>query len=118
MVRLSKANRTCQVAERAERLAVPLPPSDQSRPARLCGSRTGERTDKFTNVPWHPGPGGTLILDDAPAWFVGRVENQIDGGDHVGHLLAPEAADNPRGTRPLLLTLDDTHDIAPSHPAV
>ncbi|MFE3165321.1 flavin reductase family protein [Streptomyces sp. NPDC059224] len=60
----------------------------------------------------------TLILDDAPAWFVDRVENQIDGGDHVGYLLAPEAADTPTGTRPLLLTLNDTHDITPSHPAV
>lgn len=99
LVWLSEANRTCQVAERAERLAVHLLRRDQNRLARLFGGETGHRTDKFTHVPWHPGPGGSLILDEAPAWFVGRVESRIDGGDHVGLLLAPEAADNPTGTR-------------------
>ncbi|MFE2537975.1 flavin reductase family protein [Streptomyces sp. NPDC059371] len=117
MVWLSKANRTYRVAEHAERLAVHLLRRDQDRLARLFGAETGDRTDKFTDVPWHPGPGGSLILDEAPAWFVGRVENRIDGGDHVGFLLAPEAAaENCAGSRIPLLTLNDTHDITPGHP--
>lgn len=117
MVWLSKANRTYRVAERAERLAVHLLRGDQHRLARLFGAETGDRTDKFADVPWHSGPGGSLILDEAPAWFVGRVEERIDGGDHVGFLLAPEAAENPAGGRPPLLTSNDTHDISPGHPA-
>ncbi|MFE2298657.1 flavin reductase family protein [Streptomyces sp. NPDC059445] len=117
MVWLSKANRTYRVAERAERLAVHLLRGDQHRLARVFGAETGDRTDKFADVPWHSGPGGSLILDEAPAWFVGRVEERIDGGDHVGFLLAPEAAENPAGDRPPLLTLNDTHDITPGHPA-
>lgn len=117
MVWLSRANRTCRVAERADRLAVHLLRTDQYRLARLFGGETGDRTDKFTQVPWHRGPGGSLILDDAPAWFVGRVENRVDGGDHVGFLLAPEAAENPTGNRAPLLTLHHTHDITPGHPA-
>ncbi|MGW1963861.1 flavin reductase family protein [Streptomyces sp. NPDC001935] len=117
MVWLSKANRTYRVAERAERLAVHLLRGDQHRVARLFGAETGDSTDKFADVPWHSGPGGSLILDEAPAWFVGRVEERIDGGDHVGFLLAPEAAENPAGDRPPLLTLNDTHDITPGHPA-
>ncbi len=117
MVWLSKANRTYQVAEHAERLAVHLLRRDQDRSARLFGGETGDRIDKFTDVPWHPGPGGALILDEAAAWFVGRVEDRIDGGDHVGFLLAPEAAENLAGSRTPVLTLDDTHGIAPGHPA-
>ncbi|MFJ8493200.1 flavin reductase family protein [Streptomyces sp. NPDC094038] len=117
MVWLSKANRTYRIAERAERLAVHLLRPDQNRLARLFGGESGDRTDKFTDVRWHPGPGGSLILDEAPAWFVGRVENRIDGGDHVGFLLAPEAAENLTGNRIPLLTLIDTYDIAPGHPA-
>jgi flavin reductase (DIM6/NTAB) family NADH-FMN oxidoreductase RutF len=117
MVWLSKENRTYRVAERAERLAVHLLCRDQDRLAQLFGGETGDRTDKFAGVPWHQGPGGSLILDEAPAWFVGGVENRIDGGDHVGFLLAPEAADNLAGPHTRLLTLDDTHGITPGHPA-
>lgn len=117
MVWLSKANRTYRVAERADRLAVHLLRHDQDRLARLFGGETGDHTDKFTQVTWHAGPGGLPVLDEAPAWFVGRVENRIDGGDHVGFLLAPEATESLMGSLTPVLTLSDTHDIAPGHPA-
>ncbi|MET7484403.1 flavin reductase family protein [Streptomyces sp. NPDC005538] len=117
MVWLSRANRTYSVAERAERLAVHLLRRDQDRLARLFGGETGDRTDKFAAVAWHPGPGGPPVLDEAPAWFVGRVQNRVDGGDHVGFLLAPEAAENLVGGDTPLLTLADALDIAPGHPA-
>ncbi|MFE2470450.1 hypothetical protein [Streptomyces mirabilis] len=45
------------------------------------------------------------------------MENRIDGGDHVGFLLAPGAADSLAGSRTPLLTLNDTHDITTGHPA-
>ncbi|MFD3841530.1 flavin reductase family protein [Streptomyces sp. NPDC058642] len=117
MVWLSKANRTYRVAERADRLAVHLLRRDQDRLARLFGGETGDHTDKFTEASWHVGPGGLPILNEVAAWFVGRVENRIDGGDHVGFLLAPEAADRLAGSRTPVLTLNDTHDITPGHPA-
>ncbi|WP_323137131.1 flavin reductase family protein [Streptomyces sp. NBC_01764] len=113
----SRANRTYRVAEHADRLAVHLLRRDQDQLARLFGGETGDNTDKFANVPWHPGPGGSLILDEASAWFVGRVESQIDGGDHVGFLLVPEAAENLAGDRTTLLSLNDARDITPGHPA-
>ncbi|QFR02112.1 flavin reductase [Streptomyces phaeolivaceus] len=117
MVWLSKENRTYRIAGRAERLAVHLLRRDQDRLARLFGGETGDCTDKFAESRWHQGPGGSLILDEAPAWFVGRVEERVDGGDHVGFRLAPEAARNVAGSRTALLTLGDTHDIASGHPA-
>ncbi|WP_405540558.1 flavin reductase family protein [Streptomyces sp. NBC_00075] len=113
MVWLSRANRTYRVALRAERLTVHGLRRDQDRLARLFGGETGDRTDKFTGVAWHPGPAGSPVLDEAPAWFVGRVENRIDGGDHVGFLLAPEAAENVVGDRTTLLSLKDAHGITP-----
>ncbi|MDH6214711.1 flavin reductase family protein [Streptomyces pseudovenezuelae] len=119
MVWLSKANRTFRVAEHAERLTVHLLRRDQHGLARLFGGETGDRIDKFTGIPWHPGPGGSPVLDEAPAWFVGRVENRIDGGDHVGFLLAPEAVENlagDDGTAPLSLTDALDLDITPGHP--
>ncbi len=117
MVWLSKANRTFRVAEHAERLTVHLLRSDQVHLARLFGGETGDDIDKFADVPWHPGPGGSPVLDEAPAWFVGRVENRIDGGDHVGFLLAPETATNTQDGSITPLALSDALDIDPGHPA-
>ncbi|MFE9768834.1 flavin reductase family protein [Streptomyces sp. NPDC005808] len=123
VVWLSRVNHTYRVAEHAERLTVHLLRRDQDRLARLFGGETGDRTDKFADIPWHRGPGGSVILDEAPAWFVGRVESRIDGGDHVGFLLAPEAAENLEeaagnleGEPPPLLSLNDALGITPGHP--
>jgi flavin reductase (DIM6/NTAB) family NADH-FMN oxidoreductase RutF len=41
-------------------------------------------------------------LDDAAAWFVGRIEDRIEFGDHVGHLLVPEEVELHRPLGPLL----------------
>ncbi|MFE2884070.1 flavin reductase family protein [Streptomyces sp. NPDC059272] len=117
MVWLSKANRTFRVAEHAERLTVHLLRRDQVHLARLFGGETGDRIDKFADVPWHPGPGGSPVLDEAPAWFVGRVESRIDGGDHVGFLLAPETVTNARDDTVTPLALSDALDIDPGHAA-
>ncbi|MFD5630941.1 flavin reductase family protein [Streptomyces sp. NPDC127072] len=117
MVWLSKANRTYRVATRADRLAVHLLRQDQDHLARLFGGETGDHTDKFARAAWHPGPGGAPVLDEAPAWFVGRVDSHLDGGDHVGFLLTPEAAQHPADNGFGLLTLADAHGISPGHPA-
>ncbi|MEU1352045.1 flavin reductase family protein [Streptomyces sp. NPDC005795] len=117
IVWLSKANRTYRVAARADRLAVHLLGHDQDHLARLFGGATGDTTDKFTRTAWHPGPGGVPVLDEAPVWFVGRVQSRFDGGDHCGFLLAPEAAEHPGGDGVRLMFLKDGPDISPGHPA-
>jgi flavin reductase (DIM6/NTAB) family NADH-FMN oxidoreductase RutF len=96
VVWLSRANRTFRAAEHAERLTVHLLRRDQHRLARLFGGECGDHADKLADVPWRPGPGGSPVLDEVPAWFVGRVEDRFDGGDHVGFLLAPEAVETTR----------------------
>ncbi|MET7682466.1 flavin reductase family protein [Streptomyces sp. NPDC005423] len=116
MVWLSKANHTFRVAEGAERLTVHLLRRDQDRLARLFGGETGDRVDKFAAVPWHRGPGGAVLLDDSAAWFVGRVVSRTDGGDHVGFLLAPEAAENRADGRTALLSLADAAGMDAGHP--
>lgn len=116
VVWLSKANRTYRVAAHADRLAVHLLRHDQDHLARLFGGETGDSTDKFARTAWHPGPGGAPVLDEAPAWFVGRVKKHLDGGDHVGFLLAPEAAQHPADNGLRLMSLTDGHSITPGHP--
>ena len=115
VVWISKANHTYAVARDADRLAVHLLTREQHELAALFGGQTGDRTDKFAHVPWTHGHGGSVVMEEAAAWFVGRVEQRVDGGDHVGFVLTPEdwgsRADGP------LLRLDDTRDISPGHPA-
>ena len=115
VVWISKANHTYPVARAADRLAVHLLTREQHELAALFGGQTGDRTDKFAHVPWTRGHGGSVVLEEAAAWFVGSVEQRVDGGDHVGFVLTPE--DWGSRTDGPLLRLDDARDISPGHPA-
>lgn len=89
LVGLSDKNRTYRVARDADVLVVHLVASDQGALAELFGGETGDEVDKFSRVPWRPGPGGAPVLEDCPNWFAGRVLERRPYGDHVGFLLEP-----------------------------
>ncbi|MFF3071743.1 flavin reductase family protein [Kitasatospora sp. NPDC057904] len=114
VVWLSTANRTYRVALAAEHLAVHLLPPDHAL-AELFGGRTGDTTDKFALAEWTCGPADTVLLRDAPAWFVGKVLHRLEGGDHVGFLLAPVAVGRGPAARPM--TYRQARGIEPGHPA-
>ncbi|MCG7526863.1 flavin reductase family protein [Streptomyces sp. OfavH-34-F] len=117
MVWLSELNRTCRVASRAGRLAVHLLRRDQEELAHVFGGETGDRTDKFAQVAWRAGPGGVPVLEEAPAWFTGRVVERFPGhGDHVGFLLAPEEVHHPADGDFPFLPLSAAIGIPPGHP--
>ncbi|MEU6417037.1 flavin reductase family protein [Streptomyces spiralis] len=141
VVWLSKVNRTFRVAGRADRLAVHLLARDQYALAELFGGSTGDDgVDKFAHVPCTRRQDGAFVLDDAPAWFVGRIVLRTDGGDHVGFVLEPvesggragrdeqeepgeqgERGEPPEageqgGRRVPLLRLTDAAAISPGHP--
>ena len=92
LVCLSVKNRTYRVARRADVLGVHLVPAEATELAELFGGETGDEVDKFARAPWRDGPEGVPILADCPSWFVGRVLDRVDAGDHVGFLLEPVAA--------------------------
>ncbi|GAB2871793.1 flavin reductase family protein [Streptomyces deserti] len=117
VVWLSEVNRTFRVARSAQFLAVHLLTREQRALAELFGGRTGDREDKFAHVRWHEAHGGAVVLEDAPAWFVGRVVTRAGGGDHVGFVLDPvEWGERPAYDGPLL-RLHDALTIPPGHPA-
>ncbi|MFD7166766.1 flavin reductase family protein [Streptomyces violascens] len=118
MVWLSTANRTYRVARSADFLAVHLLSRAQYDLAEHFGGLTGDEVDKFADVAWHEGPAGTVLLDEAPHWFVGRVEQRMDGGDHVGFLLSPleAAAPEPRSPDWQPFRLSDSEGIEAGHP--
>lgn len=116
VVWLSEVNHTFRVARQAEVLAVHLLAREQQALAALFGGRTGDETDKFQGVPLREAYGGALVLQDAPAWFVGRIVTCVGGGDHIGFVLDPvewggrDECDGP------LLRLSDALGIDPGHP--
>ncbi|MFE4867466.1 flavin reductase family protein [Streptomyces sp. NPDC056682] len=118
MVWLSTANRTYHVAREADSLAVHLLAREQYALAKHFGGLTGDEVDKFADVGWHEGPAGTVVLDDAAAWFVGRVEGLAEGGDHVGFLLSPLEAAAPTRQPPQWepFRLSDGQSIEAGHP--
>jgi flavin reductase (DIM6/NTAB) family NADH-FMN oxidoreductase RutF len=116
LVGLSERNHTFRVAQRATHLAVHLLPRRHSELARLFGSETGDRTDKFARCAWREGPHGLPILDDAAGWFIGEVLSRDDLGDHIGFLLKPVDGHAPQKFDQLV-TFADVHDLEPGHEA-
>lgn len=98
---LSEKNRTYRLARDAEYLGVHfLGPGDEDL-AELFGGRTGDEVDKFAEVAWTPGTGGTPMLERCPNRFVGRVLERHTQGDHVSFLLEPVAAQRGKPVRQL-----------------
>ncbi|WP_445170640.1 flavin reductase family protein [Mycolicibacterium sp. Dal123E01] len=117
LVGLSKKNHTYRVAERgATHLAVHLLAEEHRELARLFGSETGDRVDKFSDCRWSDGPEGLPILSDAAAWFSGHILERFDLGDHVGHLIQPVAGAAPDRFGDLV-TFTDVKDLEPGHEA-
>ena len=115
MVWISKVNRTSDVATRAEALAVHYLSTDDHALAELFGGETGDEIDKFERCRWHTGPSGAAILDDCARWFVGRVLERLDTGDHTGLLLEPVASQVGPWEGQLGYQL--IRDLDPGHPA-
>jgi flavin reductase (DIM6/NTAB) family NADH-FMN oxidoreductase RutF len=115
LVCLSEQNHTLRTALGAELLAVHVLDDDQHELAELFGGETGDQTDKFSRCSWRAGPGGVPLLDDCPAYVVGRILEHRALGDHVGFLLEPIAVAADEDGHPL--TLDDAEDVEPGHPA-
>lgn len=111
---LSKVNRTYRVARAAQHLAVHLLTRDQRDVAELFGGRTGDEIDKFARLDWTEEYGGTVVLRDAAAWFVGTILHRTDGGDHVGFVLEPVRWAEGQGGP--LLRLSDAAGIEAGHP--
>jgi flavin reductase (DIM6/NTAB) family NADH-FMN oxidoreductase RutF len=116
LVGLSKRNHTYRVAQRADHLGVHMVPRRLVDLARLFGSETGDRTDKFARCAWHSGPHGLPILDDAAGWFAGAVLSRYDVGDHMGFVLEPVAGSAPEKFEQLV-TFADVRDLEPGHEA-
>lgn len=113
LVGLSEKNRTHQAARDATHLGVHVLGRDDKALAELFGGETGDDVDKFAECRWSEGPHGVPILDGIAAWFVGRILDRVDLGDHTGHVLEPVVA-QPAETENL--EYSDAKDIAAGHP--
>jgi flavin reductase (DIM6/NTAB) family NADH-FMN oxidoreductase RutF len=115
LVCISRANATFPVAMAAARLAVHAVTEGERGLAQLFGGETGDEVDKFARCAWEPADDGTPILSGPPTWFVGRVLERIDLGDHVGCVLEPERRCG--GGQIDQLRERDLGEIEPGHPA-
>ena len=109
---VSEKNHTFAVAASSSHLGVHMLSADQVDLAALFGGETGDTVDKFSRCAWQDGPEGVPVLDGVAGWFVGRVVDRLDTGDHLGLLLEPVQAsvsDVPG------LTFQQVKDLEPGH---
>lgn len=115
LVCLSRKNHTYRVATGADVVAVHFVPRRAEALTQLFGGCSGDDVDKFARCAWQPGPGGPPILQECGNWFVGRVLERLDLGDHVGFLLEPVAAHTEAGESYFMF--HQVMHIEPGHPA-
>jgi flavin reductase (DIM6/NTAB) family NADH-FMN oxidoreductase RutF len=115
LVCLSKQNHTFRAAAGADAVAVHSLSPDERDLAALFGTRTGDEVDKFAQCRWRRGRLGVPILERAPSWFVGRIVNRVDLGDHEGLLLEPSEVGGRTPTTPLMFSA--VRDLEAGHPA-
>ena len=113
LVCLSKQNRTFRLAGRARSLAVHFVPSEARELAELFGGETTDEVDKFAHCAWSEGPEGLPILEASPSWFVGRVLERLDVGDHEAFLLEPFEIRRNEGHAPYRAS--QARSIEPGH---
>jgi flavin reductase (DIM6/NTAB) family NADH-FMN oxidoreductase RutF len=116
LVGISRRNHTFRAAQHSTHLAVHVLPREHLATAELFGSETGDDIDKFAQCDWEAGPLGLPILTDASAWFVGRILERFDVGDHVGHLLEPVDGSASEMSRDWV-SFSDVRDLSPGHEA-
>lgn len=114
LVGLSHENHTWRVARNADLLGVHFVPQEDSAIAELFGGETGDEVDKFARCAWHEGPGGVPIVESCPNWFVGRIVERVDAGDHDAIVLEPIAAHHAEPESEL--TFHQAREIHPGHP--
>jgi flavin reductase (DIM6/NTAB) family NADH-FMN oxidoreductase RutF len=101
------------VAADAEYLAVHFLEVSDGDLADLFGGQTGDEVDKFADCSWSDHR-GVPVLADPKAWFLGRVLDRLDLGDHVGHLLEPVESSRAGTLRQLGFQL--VRSMTPGHP--
>ncbi len=111
LVGLAKGSHTFGVASLSQHLAVHVLSRRHRALAELFGCQTGHQLNKFDRCSWRAGPQGMPMLDDAIAWFVGRIVSRFDVGDHVAYLLEPVATWAPESSDEDPLYLSDVDDI-------
>ena len=116
LVGLSKKNHTFRVAVDATHLAVHVFDHEHLDIVELFGSQTGDTINKFDRCSWHRGPAQMPILDDAAAWFVGKILDRFSLGDHVGHLLEPVDGRPPEELESWV-SFGDVRHLEPGHEA-
>jgi flavin reductase (DIM6/NTAB) family NADH-FMN oxidoreductase RutF len=116
VVWLSKANHTLRVGMHARHFALHFLGQDDVELARLFGTTSGDRVDKFARSDWSPGAGGVPLLHACPNRFAAdKVALLDEGSDHVCLVLQPTEVATGRGWQPLRLA-QVTH-LQPGHEA-
>jgi flavin reductase (DIM6/NTAB) family NADH-FMN oxidoreductase RutF len=115
LVCLSKQNHTYRAAAGVDAVAVHSLSPEERDLAALFGTCTGDEVNKFDRCRWRRGHLGVPILERAPAWFIGRIVDRVDLGDHEGLILEPSDVAGRTPMPPLMFSA--VRDLEAGHPA-
>jgi flavin reductase (DIM6/NTAB) family NADH-FMN oxidoreductase RutF len=82
--------------------------------ARTFGFNTGHEVDKFADVAWHKGKGGSPVLDTAVSFLDCKLEQILEAGDHRIVLGEVIDADVQTTERPAVYVAESFYAGAPA----
>jgi 3-hydroxy-9,10-secoandrosta-1,3,5(10)-triene-9,17-dione monooxygenase reductase component len=77
---VARSSSTWPRIERARKFAVNILGEHQEEVCRLFATKGA---DRFGQIEWHPGVGGSPVLDDCIAYLDCEFWAEYDGGDHI-----------------------------------
>ena len=118
LVCLSNANRTYDIARVASTVVVHVlhDAALDHELAQLFGEETSFEVDKLGQCQWDDGPSGVPVLRGLD-WFVCRIVDQIDLGDHTGFVLAVGDEGSAARAEEPPLTYVEVEDLDAGNPA-
>lgn len=90
------------------RIGLSVLGAGQQTPCRQLAAR---QVDRFANVSWESGPGGSVFLHGAAAWFDCEIESETTTGDHRFVLLRIIGHDFEAEQDPLVFYASKFHEL-------
>lgn len=101
---------TWPVLRVAERIGLSVLAAAQQRAGRQLAARG---VDRFAEIAWRTGPGGSVLLEGACAWIECSIEKEIPAGDHDIVLLRVHDLEADHEIRPLIFHASQLRGLDP-----
>lgn len=107
---IQKTSQTWPVLRGVRRLGVSVLGTQHTA---ACQSLSMKDGDRFTDIDWRAHEDDSIVINDASAWMITSIVNEIEAGDHLVAILQVHAIDADLDVDPLVFHASGFHRPTP-----